>query len=101
MVSVHSATIFPFTFPWKRVAIGQIWNGRTTLKTMKSFVLLCSGLTTILCFRALAADPAPNGATNAWVSAEKTSFKEVTSQLDPGGNLYLYLGTAQWLEGLS
>jgi len=35
------------------------------------------------------------------VSAEKTSFTEVTSQLDPGGNFYLYLGTAQWLDGLS
>ena len=40
-----------------------------------------------------------NGATIA--SAEKTSFTEVTSQLDPGGNFYLYLGTAQWLDGLS
>jgi hypothetical protein len=35
------------------------------------------------------------------VSAEKTSFTEVTSQLDPGGNFYLYLGTAQWLDGLA
>jgi hypothetical protein len=35
------------------------------------------------------------------VSAERTSFSEVTSQLDPGGNFYLYLGTAQWLENLS
>jgi hypothetical protein len=37
----------------------------------------------------------------AVVSAEKTSFTEVTSQLDPGGNFYLYLGTAQWLDGLA
>ena len=36
-----------------------------------------------------------------FVSAEKTSFSEVTSQLDPGGDFYLYLGTAQWLDGLS
>src|SRR5437867_9728691 len=35
------------------------------------------------------------------VSAEKTSFHEVTSQLDPGGSLYGYLSTSQWLEGLS
>ncbi|HVU08508.1 MAG TPA: hypothetical protein VHG89_08205 [Verrucomicrobiae bacterium] len=33
--------------------------------------------------------------------AVKTSFNEVTSQLDSGGNFYLYLGTAQWLDGLS
>ncbi len=33
--------------------------------------------------------------------SERTSFAEVTEQLDPGGNFYLYLGTAQWLEHLS
>jgi len=33
--------------------------------------------------------------------SERTSFAEVTAQLDPGGNFYLYLGTAQWLEHLS
>ncbi|HTX21820.1 MAG TPA: hypothetical protein VMD27_08190 [Candidatus Aquilonibacter sp.] len=37
----------------------------------------------------------------AFVSVEKTSFNEVTSQLDPGGDFYLYLSTAQWLENLS
>ncbi len=31
----------------------------------------------------------------------KTSFQEVTSQLDPGGSLYVYLATDQWLNGLS
>ena len=31
----------------------------------------------------------------------KTSFQEVASQLDPGGSLYLYLATDQWLKGLS
>jgi len=40
--------------------------------------------------------PAPGAA-----SAEKTSFHEVTSQLDPGGNFYLYLSTEQLLEGVS
>ena len=37
----------------------------------------------------------------AIVSAEKTSFNQVTAQLDPGGSLYGYLSTSQWLEGLS
>src|SRR2546430_8276098 len=37
----------------------------------------------------------------AVVPAEKTSFNEVTAQLDPGGSLYGYLTTSQWLEGLS
>ncbi|HEY4414978.1 MAG TPA: hypothetical protein VGO57_04725 [Verrucomicrobiae bacterium] len=53
-----------------------------------------------------AAAPAPKAAPveaagAAVVSADKTSFTEVTSQLDPGGNFFLYLGTAQWLEKLS
>lgn len=39
--------------------------------------------------------------TPQFTSVEKTSFNEVTSQLDPGGNFYLYLSTAQWLDGLS
>src|SRR5258706_14557731 len=34
-------------------------------------------------------------------SAVKSSFQEVTSHLDPGGNLYLYLSTEEWLKGLS
>jgi hypothetical protein len=37
----------------------------------------------------------------AIVSAEKNSFDEVTSQLDPGGNLYLYLSTEKVLAGLA
>ncbi len=37
----------------------------------------------------------------AAASAERTSFAQVTSQLDPGGNLYLYLSTEQWLAGMS
>jgi len=44
--------------------------------------------------------PPPPGATQ-FVSVEKNSFNEVTSQLDPGGNFYMYLSTAQWLDGLS
>ncbi len=35
------------------------------------------------------------------VSAEKNSFKEVTSRLDTGGDLYLYLSTEQMLGKLS
>jgi hypothetical protein len=37
----------------------------------------------------------------AEMSAEKNSFREVTSKLDAGGNLYVYLSTEEWLEGLS
>lgn len=45
--------------------------------------------------------PAATGPKAAFTSAEKNSFAEVTSQLDPGGSFYLYLGTEQWLDGLS
>jgi hypothetical protein len=37
----------------------------------------------------------------AIVSAEKTSFDQVTAKLDKGGNFYLYLSTEQVLNGLS
>ena len=33
--------------------------------------------------------------------ARQTTFAEVTSQLDPGGDLFVYLSTDQWLAGLS
>jgi len=33
------------------------------------------------------------GQSPQFVSVEKTSFNDVTSQLDPGGNFYLYLST--------
>jgi hypothetical protein len=46
-----------------------------------------------------AAPPAASG--GGIVSAEKTSFDEVTAKLDKGGNLYLYLSTEQALSGLS
>ena len=51
-----------------------------------------------------ASEPSPASGAPAGppvVSARKTSFNEVTSQLDPGGNFYFYLGTAQWTEHLS
>ncbi len=49
-----------------------------------------------------AAPPKP-AATNApaFTPARQTSFAEVTSQLDAGGDLFLYLSTDQWLAGMS
>jgi len=55
----------------------------------------CAGPTT--CYKKIRA-----GSTKPeLVSAEKNSFKEVASQLDAGGNLYLYVGTEQLLSGIS
>ena len=54
------------------------------------------------CKQEQAPTPAAKGSTPAVEpSAERTSFAQVTSQLDPGGNLYLYLSTEQCLAGLS
>lgn len=38
---------------------------------------------------------------DAITPARETSFVEVTSQLDPGGTVFAYLATDQWLAGLS
>lgn len=65
---------------------------KNLLSTIAATLTLFS---TAVCF----AQPAP--APAAAPSVSKTSFNEVTAQLDPGGNFYLYLGTAQWLEQLS
>ena len=59
--------------------------------------LLLAGMLTALSF-GCGKKSAPSGGP---ASVEKTSFTEVTSQLDAGGNFYLYLATAQWLDGLS
>jgi hypothetical protein len=46
--------------------------------------------------------PGPSNVKSLGIeSAETTSFKEVTSKLDTGGNFYLYLSTEQWLKNLS
>jgi hypothetical protein len=79
---------------------------RLSLPTMLAFLLAGSG-----CGKKEAPGPGtsaaptmptpPPQARPAVVSAEKTSFNEITAQLDPGGSLYGYLNTSQWLEGLS
>jgi hypothetical protein len=50
--------------------------------------------------------PAPPSVTAApehpkIVSAEKTSFDEVTAKLNPGGNLFVYISTEQTMRGLT
>lgn len=44
---------------------------------------------------------AASAESGAFQSAEPNSFKAVTSKLDSGGDLYLYLSTEQWLTNLS
>src|SRR6266545_2269112 len=50
---------------------------------------------------AAGASPAGVSGTAPFAGGRRTSFQEVTSQLDPGGSLFLYLATDQWLAGLS
>jgi hypothetical protein len=45
--------------------------------------------------------PPPPRASSAPVSAEKNSFKEVTSHLDPGGDFYFYWSGERTLNALS
>lgn len=45
--------------------------------------------------------PSAAGSGGGIVSAEKTSFDEVTAKLDKGGNFYLYLSTEQTLSGMA
>ena len=71
---------------------------------MKATFLLASALTLSLAILVGGCQPPQTSTTDSkklLVSAEPTSFKEVTAQLDPGGNFYLYLGTEQCLQGLS
>jgi hypothetical protein len=66
-----------------------------------AFALL-SSLTLTGCKQESAPLPKPReAAPKAIASAEKTSFAQVTSKLDPGGNLYMYMSTEQCLAGIS
>lgn len=63
-------------------------------------LLLLAVLPFVGCKKSETPPPAPRSPA-APPSAEKTSFQEVTAQLDPGGSLYLYLSTEQLLNGVS
>jgi hypothetical protein len=104
---------FRFTFSEKLLGLGnrtqknnpptmktnRLFAGTSALVVLSLFAILTNGCQKKETVEPRPAANEPKGA--AIVSAEKTSFTEVTSQLDPGGNLFLYLGTAQWLDGLS
>ena len=71
-----------------------------------SFVLLVVFCCVAGCSRKEESQPGPTAANPppvrpAVASVEKASFQQVTSQLDPGGNLYAYFGTEQWISGAS
>ncbi len=91
------------SFP-KRVGIKRIWIGNRHFNMKKIHHLpMLSGIIAIslgvfLGCKKESQNVEPKG---AFVSAEKNSFREVTSHLDAGGDFYLYLGTEQLLAGIS
>ena len=110
----HSTKTFPFTFSLKSVAIRWNLEFENQLLTMKRTIsVLPFALSCLIAFNGCKKSEAPapeqkqtapppvTSAPTTPVSAEKNSFQEVTSQLDAGGHVYLYLSTEQWLEGLS
>ena len=71
-------------------------------KIRQAAIILCIVTGIILGNGCQKKDAAGGESSNATeVSAGKNSFKEVTSKLDKGGNLYVYLSTEEWLNGLS
>lgn len=85
----------------------ELRAARNHLLTVSSFVaLLAIGLSFSACKKKETEPPVPPKAPPApakavFEPARKTSFAEVTSQLDSGGDLYFYLATDQCLAGLS
>jgi hypothetical protein len=53
------------------------------------------------CGKQAGAPSAPAAGSSASKSAEPTSFDQITSKLDPGGSIYGYIDTTEWLSGLS
>ena len=76
------------------------------MKPFSSFApLLALGLLPLLAFTGCEKEQAPPVVSKpstpaAAPSAERTSFAQVTSKLDAGGELYLYLSTEQFLAGV-
>src|SRR5882724_5748222 len=95
-----------FTFRQKSVAI-PARNGEINYLPMKKFwalalslVLIGTSLILLEGCNQKSSEPVKSSSLGI-ASAEKTSFKDVTSKLDAGGNLYVYLSTEQWLTNLS
>lgn len=112
---------FAFSFTFRRIP-GSVRKAKKnpTMKTPRLFTAV--GSTLVLCAWLIVSsgcdkpeppkavpsvpdaksEPAKTApAKSTAVSAEKNSFNEVTAHLDPGGNIYLYLSTEQFLDGLS
>lgn len=69
---------------------------------MRQFIAIMLSLTLVASgFAQGPVGPSVGAGTPARTSAVRNSFGEITSRLDPGGNLYLYVSTEELLKGLS
>src|SRR5207247_2652905 len=102
----RSPKTFTFTFSFKTIAIRWNLDFENQLLTMKrsTISVLPLALSCLIAFNGCKKSEEPASEqkktappavstmpTAVSVSAEKTSFQEVTSQLDAGGQPYLYL----------
>ena len=103
-----------FALPLPENRVGSIPVNYAPVETIKSFMkkilpfiyapaVILAGLVAVLNCGCGPKETTPSSAPkkSAAASAEKTSFDAVTSKLDPGGNLYFYLSTEQWLNNIS
>jgi hypothetical protein len=94
-----------FTFAGKTAAIPELGTTRNESRMKKIVLTTLSGILLISATVAILSGCGKHGSSSGGggtiVSAEKTSFKEVTSKLDSGGSLYFYMDTATWLHDLS
>jgi type II secretory pathway pseudopilin PulG len=79
---------------------GMLVNGRIQVRKV-IVIVLCIMLASPVFTQAQNAGGVAPQSRPSTSSAAKNSFQEVTSHLDPGGNLYLYLSTEEWINGLS
>jgi hypothetical protein len=72
-------------------------------RTLLNFTLLLALFSLMGCKKSTSSNPSAGRVPAAppFEGGRQTSFGEVTRQLDPGGSLFLYLATDQWLAGLS
>lgn len=83
--------VFPAFFIMKKLIATSI-----AVSSLVLAAILVNG-----CGKEKSAGLSTGGGSGKITSAEPTSFKDVTSKLDAGGNFFMYVSTEQWLKGLS
>src|SRR5262245_5601620 len=84
---------------WSRLR--DCWSGPRRIEVRKVVAIVLCMLLAAPVFPQAQNAGAATGQSRPIGSAVKNTFQEVTSHLDPGGNLYVYLSTEEWVNGLS